>query len=136
MLATERLQLRPYLHVARLPHDPGAHYLVDRLGLAEQPHRLTPQETGWLELLNGRHTLHELQMAARARAGGSLLPPEHVAHWVDRLDANLLLDSARFRQVVEAPVRQPRHIGCYEREPARLRRQLDALFTHPDGPGL
>jgi AmmeMemoRadiSam system protein B len=135
MLATERPRLRPYLHLARAPGEMGSEYLVDRLGLADEPHRLTAQEAAWLGLLDGHHTLRDIQLAAMARAGGRLLPIEQIARWVDRLDAGLFLDSPAFRRVVDAPVRAPRHVGCYERDPADLRRQLDGLFTHPDGPG-
>jgi AmmeMemoRadiSam system protein B len=38
--------------------------------------------------------------------------------------------------MVNQPVRPPRCIGCYEGEPALLRRQLERFFTCRAGPGL
>jgi AmmeMemoRadiSam system protein B len=67
---------------------------------------------------------------------GRLASAERLARFAARLDDNLLLDGPRFRQIVDAPVRPPRCIGCYEGDPDLLRRQLTGLFTNPRGPGL
>src|SRR5207248_1205161 len=70
------------------------------------------------------------------QSGGELIPLETFTRLIDRLDQALLLDGPRFRAVADNPVREPRCIGCYEGEPAALRRQLEGLFTGPKGPGL
>ena len=114
-------QLRSFLHRDESPRDPDHVYLVDQLGLA-QPFPLTPTEVSWLSLLDGRRPLADL--------------PEQLHPWLATLDDALLLESPRFRSVVEAPVRPPRHIGCYEGDADALREQLRQLFTHPDGAGL
>jgi AmmeMemoRadiSam system protein B len=121
---------------ALLPHDPHHTYLEDLLGLCDAPQRLTPQEATWLDLLDGERTLAEIHRAAARAAGWSAPPVEALARWVERLDLGLLLDTPRFRQVADAPVRPARHAGgCYPADPDALRRQLDGFFTQPGGPG-
>jgi AmmeMemoRadiSam system protein B len=133
MPTKERPRLRRHVRRTGLPHDPGATYLEDLLGLCEQPQRLTPQEASWLDLLDGERNLAEIRLAA----GGSPPALEELARWVDRLDQELLLDTPRFRQVMDSPVRPPRHAGsCYAADPDELRRQLEDYFTGPGGPGL
>jgi AmmeMemoRadiSam system protein B len=137
MISTsERPRLRPFLAVAPDPRAPSYYYVWDQLGLSRARHRLSPIEFLCLELLDGRHSLPDIQIAVMRRLGGVLLPLETFRRLVQRLDEDLFLEGPRFRQVVSAPVRQPRCIGCYEGEPTALRRQLERLFTGPGGPGL
>jgi AmmeMemoRadiSam system protein B len=131
----ERPQLRPYLKQATLAHDPDHLYVVDRLGLAE-PVALTPAEFAWLEFLDGHHSLLDIQIHATRQLGGAIVSTDQVRQWLVRLEEGLVLDSPRFRSVVNAPVRPPRCIGCYEADPEALRRQLRGLFTHAGGAGL
>jgi AmmeMemoRadiSam system protein B len=125
----ERPQLRPYLKRATDPRQPDHIYVVDRLGLAE-PLALSKTEFSWLEWLDGQHTLHDIH----TRTGK--VPLERVERWLTRLESGLLLDSPRFANVANDPVRPPRCIGCYDGDPDKLRAQLRALFTHPHGAGL
>jgi len=94
-------------------------------------------------LMDGRRTLAEIQEGFRARTGlpAALADVEKIVH---RLDEAHLLRSERFerrwRSVIEAflrnPVRPATHAGgAYPEEPDELRRQLDAAFTAPGGPG-
>lgn len=52
------------------------------------------------------------------------------------MESALSLDSPRFHEQLADLIREPACLGCYEREPEALRRQLRRLFTGPDGPGL
>jgi AmmeMemoRadiSam system protein B len=132
MPTTERPRLRPHVRRTLLPHDPDHAYLEDLLGLCDEPQRLTPVQTAWLELLDGERTLAEIHRSTAAQA--SL---ETLARWIERLDDELLLDTPRFREVIAAPIRPERHAGgCYFADPDILRRQLEGFFTQRGGPGL
>jgi AmmeMemoRadiSam system protein B len=117
--------LRPYLKEATSASNPQSLYLVDQLGLAK-PFALSHTESGWLDWLDGRYSVADLQ-----RKIG--MP---VSQWLTRLDQAMCLDSPRFRDVVNAHIRPPRCIGCYEGAPDALRLQLRRLFEHPRGAGL
>jgi AmmeMemoRadiSam system protein B len=80
--------------------------------------------------------LREIQLEAIRQAGGQLLPLDVFAALIQKLDDALLLDSPRFRQVAQSPIREPRCIGCYDADPVVLRKQMRGLFTRPAGPGL
>jgi AmmeMemoRadiSam system protein B len=114
--------------------EPRSYHLVDRLGLAA-PLRVSAAEFTWLDLFDGKRSLTEMQSHS-AKNGVSAVNLDQLTRFVNRLDDNLLLEGPRFRQVVDAPTRPPRCIGCYEGEPEALRRQLASFFTHPEGPGL
>src|SRR5947209_3460513 len=107
-------QLRPYLVKETDPHDPQFFQMVDRLVLAP-PLRLAADEFACLDLLDGTFTLAEL--AGMHGGDGRLMPLERLAQLTRRLDESLFLEGARFRQVVDSPVRTPRCIGCYEADP-------------------
>jgi AmmeMemoRadiSam system protein B len=136
MALPERPQLRPYLAAARDEHDPHFIILWDKLGLAVKPLRVRADDFDWLLQLNGRRTLREIQSAAMLRNGGLFLPLESFTEVVKRLEDGLYLDGPRFREKVAGPVREPACIGCYQGQPAALRRQLERLFTDREGPGL
>jgi MEMO1 family protein len=136
MPASERPRLRSHLRRAVVENDQESAYVEDLLGLCDEPQRFTAQEASWLDLLDGERNLVEIHReSARAAAGAPSL--ETLARWVQRLDAGLLLDTPRFRQIVESPLRPARHGGgCYHADPTELRRQLEGYFTQPGGPGL
>jgi AmmeMemoRadiSam system protein B len=136
MPTQERPQLRPYLVPGHDPSDPAHVYLVDQLGLLPDPVELPRHALPLLELLDGTRTLRDLQADVMRLSGGELVPLENLARLVQRLDEVGLLDGPGFRAVADGPVREPRCIGCYEGEPAALRRQLRRLFLEPGGPGL
>ncbi len=135
MSIAEKPQLRPYLGRTDNPRDLLHVYIVDRLGLAADALALNFQEFDCLDLFDGENTLADIQAATRQRRGVPL-PLAWFADLARRLEANLFLDGPRFRRVVEATVRPPRCIGCYQGEPEALRRQLASLFTDPRGPSL
>jgi AmmeMemoRadiSam system protein B len=132
---TANPRLRPFLAAAPDPSAPGHYFVWDQLGLSRARHRLSPAEFLCLELLDGSRSLRDVQAEVMRHTGGVLLPLELFARLVQRLDEDLFLEGPRFRQAAAGPVREPRCVGCYEGDPAALRRQLDRLFTGPGGPG-
>ena len=131
----DRPQLRPHLKRATSTHDPDHVYIVDRLGLT-QPLALTHAEFAWLDFLDGQQSLLDIQIRATRQLNGAIVSLAQIRQWLIRLEEGLLLDSPRFQNVVNAPVRPPRCIGCYEGNPDALRRQLRRLFAHERGSGL
>jgi AmmeMemoRadiSam system protein B len=136
---TEHPRLRPLLAAAPDPAAPGHFVVWDQLGVSRARHRLSPAELRCLELLDGAHSLRDIQAEVMRQAGGALLPLEMFTRLIRRLDESLFLEGPRFREAVSqaarGAVREPRCVGCYEAEPAALRRQLELLFTGPGGPG-
>jgi AmmeMemoRadiSam system protein B len=118
------------------PSDPTHVYLVDQLGLLDDPVRVSRDTFLPLLFFDGSRTLREVQAEVMRLSGGEIIPLETFATLVQRLDEEELLDGPAFRAVADNPVREPRCIGCYEGEPDLLRRQLERLFTGPRGPGL
>ena len=129
-------RLRPGLAAAPDRQHPQFIILSDQLGLGRQPQRLNVLEFSSVQLFNGRNTLREIQAETMRQLGGVLLPLEFFVSLVERLDAALFLDGPRFQERVGNPVREPACIGTYPAEPEGIRRQLEGLFTGPQGPGL
>lgn len=96
-----------------------------------------------VSLFDGEHSVAEIQEIIRTRHGeGPTI--EQIGNLVESLDAAGFLESQRFRARREAideafrqsPVRPAVHAGgAYAGEPAALAAQIDAFFTHPEGPG-
>jgi len=93
---------------------------------------------------DGKHSVLDIQ-AEYTRKFGDLLLSDKVRRIIDQLDAALFLDSERFQQAqaeaVEtfraASVREAAHAGVsYEAQAEGLRKQLEAPFINPEGPGL
>ncbi len=95
------------------------------------------------QLMDGQHTLAEIQRTFQKRTGvsPSLADLEQI---IRRLDEAYLLASPRFdryrqEQVtayLDCPVRPPSHAGgAYAEDPQALREQLAEYFTCEDGPG-
>src|SRR5262249_35023684 len=135
MQTHDRPRLRPHVVPAQNYGDPHHVYLVDQLGLAPGPRRLTVQEFHWVRLFDGARTLQDIHVEAVRQNGGQLLALDRVSALARALDDHLRLDGARYQGIVGANVRPPRCIGVYQGEPAALRRQIDRLFTDPRGPG-
>ena len=128
-------RLRPFLDRADDPGNPRYLEVVDRLGLAP-PLRLTVEEYSCLELFDGRRSFEEIHREGVRRGRGPFFSQAHLMDLARRLEDNLFLEGPSFRRIIEAPVRPPRCIGCYEGDPDALRRQLTRLFTDAGGPGL
>jgi len=52
------------------------------------------------------------------------------------MDETLFLKGSRFKGGLRGTLREPSCLGCYEAEPAALRRQIHRLFSGAKGPGL
>jgi len=97
-----------------------------------------------LALFDGEHSLLDIQ-AEVMRQSGELLYRDRLEELVETLDRQLFLEGPRLeseRARLEAafragPTRPPLHAGkAYAGDPPGLRAQLEACFTHADGPGL
>jgi AmmeMemoRadiSam system protein B len=128
--------LRPFLAAARDRNDPRYVLVWDRLGLAGAVVRMTLDEFRWVQLLDGRRSLRDIQAEAVRQAQGRLWRLDGFIALLERLEEALFLDGPRFQKKISGPVREPSCIGCYEGEPEALRRQLRGLFTGERGPGL
>jgi AmmeMemoRadiSam system protein B len=116
--------------------DPRYVFVFDQFRISNRPQRFSLAEFGWLQMFDGRRTLRDIQAEAIRQVGGQLLPLEVFSRLVARLDDALLLDGPRLREFLASPVREPSCLGCYAAEPDALGRQLERLFTGPNGPGL
>jgi AmmeMemoRadiSam system protein B len=132
----ERPRLRPFLAAIPDEREPHSWLLTDRLGISAKTLRVTEAELNWMQLLDGRRSLRDVQIEAMRQAGGELLTLERITAFVAKLETALLLDGPHFQARVHSPVREPSCIGCYPNEPGALRRQLEKLFTGSNGPGL
>jgi AmmeMemoRadiSam system protein B len=128
-------RLRPGIVGAR-DGDPRFIYLVDQLHIARQPLQLTKAEFLWLQLINGRRSVRDIQSEAMRINGGLLVTAEPIEALLRRLDESFLLDNERFRELFEGSDRRPVCLGCYPAEPESIRSLFDSLFTKDDGPGL
>jgi AmmeMemoRadiSam system protein B len=135
MPAPERPQLRT--HLAAAPEDSTGRTFIlgDELRLSEFMVRLSAYELEWVQLLNGKRTLRDLQMEIMKRSDGVLVPMDYLTRVVEVLDEALLLDSPRFQARFDGPVRRPSCIGAYPGEPEALRRLLRSLFVGSGGSG-
>jgi AmmeMemoRadiSam system protein B len=120
--------------LSAVPVDGGV-VLADQVRLG-RPVQLTRLGLELARRFDGRRTLRDIQAELMLVTGGSIVPLDVIATLAAGLDEALLLDSPRFAEHVNGPVRKPACIGCYEADPAKLRAQLRRLFTAPGGPGL
>jgi len=96
-----------------------------------------------VSLLDGEHTVADVQAAVMRRHGQEVTPAE-IESVILRLDEHGFLDTPRFaarRATIEdefrrATTRPASHAGgAYASDPAELRRAIDAFFSADAGPG-
>jgi MEMO1 family protein len=96
-----------------------------------------------VSLLDGEHSVTEIQEILRARHGEAPTA-EQIGALIESLDEAGFLESERFearRHALEetfrhSAVRPAVHAGgAYAAEATELAAQIDAFFTHPEGPG-
>ncbi|MBW1982501.1 MAG: AmmeMemoRadiSam system protein B [Deltaproteobacteria bacterium] len=119
--------------------------LRDLEGLSSQTLILSPQAYFILTLLDGSHSITDIQ-AAYMRRFGDLLFREALEGLLRTLDDNFMLDNDRSRRQKEQLInefrqqstRAPYHAGLtYENDPEKLRSQLLAYFSPENGgPGF
>ena len=117
--------------------------LRDPLGIMDGM-LVLPHRTAWLvSLMDGRHSIRDIQMAFMRRFG-VLLMSDELADLVQQLDEHYLLENDRFRTKLaevtqafrEQPIRYPAHAGsAYPDDAHQLRALLDAFYEASSGPG-
>lgn len=118
--------------------------LKDPLQLQDQMVCVSQEALPLLALLDGRHSLRDIQ-AELTRRSGRMVFSDEIKGVVDRLDEACLLETDRFRDAFRMkvseyrlkPFRPASHAGLsYHADPDALRAALDSFFTAPSGPGL
>jgi AmmeMemoRadiSam system protein B len=136
MLRQECPRLRPFLG-CELDERTGEHVILyDQLRLGRRPLRLHLLELECVRLFDGTRTLREIQAEIISRLDGQLVPFDVFERLAQVLDEALFLESPRYHEAVNAPVRQPCCLGVYEEDPRALREQMRDLFSHPKASGL
>ncbi len=119
-------------------------YLRDPLGYATQGLLLPLPAFFIASLLDGQHSIPDVQ-AAFARRFGELVLSDTLSDLLTQLDRHYYLEGERFatleretrQRFAASPTRALAHAGtCYSGDDDRLRAELDGFFTHPSGPGL
>lgn len=117
--------------------------LQDPQNVSESALFLTPPVYFIVSLLDGQHSILDIQTAYMRRFG-EILYSEKIQEVIEQLDENLFLEGERFKEALRqaenrfmaAPVREAGFAGkSYENDPERLRAQLEGYFAGPDGPG-
>ncbi len=126
----DRPKLRPHLTASPEPRRESSFILSDQVRVSDSYVRMGPIDLEIAKRLNGLNSLAEIHADLQARLGESItLPLARVIQFVDALEEALFLDSPAYRAVIQAPVRKPSCIGCYEGEPKAFREQMTALFA-------
>jgi len=117
--------------------------LRDPTGAAPTPILIGMGAYFLVTLFDGTYSKIDLQ-AAFTKRFGDLLPSEHLDGLINALDEGFFLDSpayaARMDELRDEFARNPQRRAalaglCYEQEPAKLRREIEAFFHAPGGPG-
>ena len=143
MDSMDKPQLRPLFFV--MTEMQGKRFILaqDQSGMA-QPALLPPELEPILRLLDGQHSLRDIQMDLMRSQGGKLVSLDDVTAIVEELDSHLLLDSPRFRETIElekrfwdqARLRKPVHMGrAYPDEPEELLKMIEGFYCDESGPG-
>ncbi len=115
----------------------------DQERLAEQTVALPIELAPIIQLLDGNHSVRDIQEALM-RETGELVMTDHIQEIVDLLDQHLILDSPRFQQHMlglvsdweQASARPISHAGAaYPEDPAAIEGFLDACYENEHGPG-
>jgi AmmeMemoRadiSam system protein B len=115
----------------------------DRLGLVEEGKGVNPELFKLMAMLDGTHSLRDIQMDLMRHQGGRLVPIEEIEAFMGQLDASYLLDSPRYREARNAIIadfsaqceRYPSHAGVsYPKEGAQLRERLESILSAAEAP--
>lgn len=123
----------------------GQQYLClrDPSGAAPSPIIIGMGAYFLVTLFDGVNSRGDLQAAFTSRFG-ERLPPEHLDSLIDALDQGYFLDSPRYaaraaeirEEFLARPDRPAALAGiCYESDANALRREIEAFFRAPGGPG-
>ncbi|MBI4377337.1 MAG: AmmeMemoRadiSam system protein B [Elusimicrobia bacterium] len=135
--------LRHDLEVMPIEHEGRPMFLLqDHEGIAPQPLVLSPAGLAIAFLLNGRHSLSELQ-ALLTRETGSVIQIAQIQGIVETLGRAKYLETSEVqesrRRMLEdflaSPIRKAALEGAYPKEPLELAKFMGAFFRDPKGPG-
>lgn len=114
------------------------------------PHKITkglvviPQSAYFIvSLFDGKHSIRDIQ-AEWMRKFGELIYSDQIVEIVEHLDSHFLLDNENFyehrkkleKEFLNSPVREPILIDeVYERDPEKLRLQIESYYFLAGGPG-
>ena len=134
-------KLRP---LEAIPAEEGMVCLRDPAGFSDKLLFL-PRDIFFIVILfDGEHSILDIQ-EAYTRRFGDILFSDKVREIIHKLDSALFLENDRFQEEKKravdefkrAKVRPASHAGtAYEKEEGALKRQLEDLFSPPEGPGL
>jgi AmmeMemoRadiSam system protein B len=98
----------------------------------------------FLEMLDGRHSLRDIQLEL-SRQSGHMVFMDQIQAILGQLDEAYLLESERFNEAYReklaayraSPFRPCSHMGaCYSEDADTLRQELESYFTSDGGPGM
>ena len=124
----------------------GQHLLClqDPLNISEKALFLPPSLYFIVSLFDGKHSILDIQ-AEYMRRSGEFLFTEKIQEIIGQLEENLYLEGDRFQKAwseqeasfKKASIREAAFAGkSYEKDPERLRNQLEGCFEGSNGPGL
>lgn len=117
--------------------------LQDPLNISESALFLTPSVYFIVSFFDGQHSILDIQ-TEYMRKFGQFLYSEKIQEIIEQLEENLFLEGERFQGALKqmeerfraASVREAAFAGkSYEKDPERLRVQLEGYFNSPEGPG-
>lgn len=147
ILSSDRNRYPKLRNIELFPFEQGGEQLVglrDPAGIADNQLFLRVTAVSLLSLLDGRHSVEDIQTIC-CRHYGQTIVREQIDALVERLDESLFLDSPNFERVRRAiaedfrrsSVREAAHAGkAYHSNQGELSRQLDGYFVAADGPGF
>ena len=112
--------------------------IKDRLGLVEEGKGIGPEFYKIMTLLDGNHSLRDIQIEVMRQQGGRLVSMEEIEALLNQLDISYLLDSPRYREAKKEiisrftaqRVRYCSHAGLsYPEQEEELRRRLEGILT-------
>ncbi|UCG65471.1 MAG: AmmeMemoRadiSam system protein B [Deltaproteobacteria bacterium] len=119
--------------------------IKDRLGLVEEGRAIGAELYKVIALLDGYHSLRDIQIELMRQQGGQLVSMEEIETLLNQLDTSYLLDSPRYREAKKEiisrftaqQVRHCSHAGLsYPEQEEELRRRLESILTIQDVPEL
>lgn len=118
--------------------------IKDPLGLMEGFLLLPSDAAPLLSLMDGKHSVREMQVEY-VRRFGKLIMSDEIQRLISRLDEHFLLDNERYRTELQRLkqwfskqlIRKQAHSGTsYPEDAEQLRAFLDSFYSHPKGPGI
>ncbi|MCS7159687.1 MAG: AmmeMemoRadiSam system protein B [Gemmatales bacterium] len=133
----DKPRLRPSVSAVPDERDSRFIWLFDRAQLSDRAVRVPVELIPVIEMLDGQHTLRDIQLQLMRWSGGSLVPVEWLEGLLQHLENALLLEGEAFRRhFAQLSVRPPACIGVYPAQPRQVREHLRRQFMRTGGPGV